>query len=121
MGRRLNKFFLSRGTGSPSLVMTALHWMEKRFAWRCGVFLFLKSLQHPCTYIAPVIYFLTRSRAGGRDGGYDPLVCHVGHGQLALRTHLLSDAANVGNSLGELDPDRLPQQLKREGNDWFAV
>jgi glucose repression regulatory protein TUP1 len=27
----------------------------------------------------------------------------------------------MGNSLGELDPDRLPQHLKREGNDWFAV
>ena len=32
-----------------------------------------------------------------------------------------SDAPNVGNSLGELDPDRLPQHLRREGNDWFAV
>lgn len=28
---------------------------------------------------------------------------------------------NVGNSLGELDPDRLPSHLKREGSDWFAV
>ena len=41
--------------------------------------------------------------------------------QLTLQTHLLSDAANVGNSLGELDPSSLPQHLKREGNDWFAV
>jgi len=31
------------------------------------------------------------------------------------------EALNVGNSLGELDPDRLPPHLKREGNDWFAV
>ena len=41
--------------------------------------------------------------------------------QLALQTLMPSDAPNVGNSLGELDPDRLPQHLRREGNDWFAV
>ena len=29
--------------------------------------------------------------------------------------------ANIGNQLGELNPDELPAELKRQGPDWFAV
>ena len=38
---------------------------------------------------------------------------HQMHGQFAY--------ANLGNQLGDLNPDDLPPELKRQGNDWFAV
>jgi len=41
--------------------------------------------------------------------------------QYQLAVQAPPEGLNVGNSLGELDPDRLPPHLKREGNDWFAV
>lgn len=39
--------------------------------------------------------------------------------QLALQAP--PDTLNVGNSLGEFDPNRLPPHLKRDGSDWLAV
>jgi general transcriptional corepressor TUP1 len=43
---------------------------------------------------------------------------------MGMRQHQLlhhSQVQNVGNVLADLDPDQLPDSLKRMGSDWFAV